>query len=371
MVMSTQTTAARRSSLYLLSAPLVRLSNKLFGKPLASVASNSSVAAPSGRFYHPAAIHDPQELTRVTGTAETTSLANEMQRIQARLIEHGPSIGYMLKNVLLCDGVFYASGYRNMVSTKHGPLFNVGRAPWVQGGVLGQCWLGAKYFGHSLHEEMPMTMLASQRGRAVGIERTTTAQQQEYAQLFGTHLDYLPAVAWIDQIEILDDPHYNPSKVARWEAMRSAFAKHTNKQRHPGVVLLRGNTGQSRKLINEDEVVAYFSRLGFRAINPGLSNLRDVMDVVAGARIVVSMEGSQLVHGFLGIESTGALLVLQPPSRFDNAYKERCDVLGIKYSFVITHEAPGGFMVHMDQLDRALERIETSLSQNNSEAHWQ
>jgi hypothetical protein len=356
---------------YFVSAPFARLTNKIFGKPIYEIAESCEVISPGGRFFHPPAVFDPSELVLVSGVHSDSTIKNEISRANGHYVDHGPTIAYKIKNMLLCDGVFYAHRYRNTVSVNGSPLLRIGQAPWVEGGILTQSWLGAKYFAHAIYDEIPMQLLAQKRGRAVGTQRPETSQQYAYREFFGTHYDCLPNTAWIDQMEILDDKHCNPSMVERWNEMRAIYAKRTNTSMHPGVVLLRGNTGIKRVLTNEDEMAEYFLKLGFKVINPGLSSFQAVIEAVAGAKIVVGVEGSQLVHGLFGMASGGAMLIIQPPFRFNNAFKEKCDLLGLTYSFLIAHQISDGFVVHMDQLDRALERIDMSLCRNHSMAQWQ
>ncbi|WPB56550.1 glycosyltransferase family 61 protein [Xylophilus sp. GOD-11R] len=348
----------RRPSPFLLSPPLTKVISKVAGKRIANVSESHEVISAGHRFQHPPAIFDERELEGILGTAETSNIAEQLRIARGQWSDHGASIAYTLKDVFHCDGIFYGSRYRHNVTTHRGGWINYGRAPWVSGGVLAQCWLGAKYFGHSLHEEAPMALLGMQRGKLIGTERRLTAQQLAYLNLFGVASEMLPARAWIAKLEILVDDAYSLSKVGRWKQMRAMVRHAAGQADHPGVFLARGATGQNRQLVNEAAVADYFRSIGFKVINPGEAELPEIMAAVAGARIVVGVEGSQLAHGFFGVREAGAFLVIQPPGRFDNAYKERCDLSGIKYSFVVAKPAPGGFTIGLDQIERGLERLE-------------
>lgn len=347
---------------FLVSPIFEKVYSKLFRPSLKDIAVSADVVSPSYRFVHPSAVFDEKELDSITATASTSSIVEQLRIARGQAVQHEASVSYVVENALYCDGVFYARRYRLNIKTSADGWLTYGRAPLLPGGVLAHCWLGAKYFGHSLHEEAAMAVLGQQRGELVGMKRKLTRQQNDYLDLFDVKINVLPERARLARLEILSDHSYSQSKVQRWMHMRQLFSKAANVPRHAGVFLARGTTGQMRVLVNEDEVANFFIGLGFKVINPGDAELPEIMAAVAGARIVVGVEGSQLVHGFFGVQDNGGFLVIQPPDRFDNAYKERCDLLGIKYSFTIASPVNGGFKVELSQLQRALQRLDNAMA---------
>lgn len=86
--------------------------------------------------------------------------------------------------------------------------------------------------------------------------------------------------------------------------------------------------------------------------------METVRAAVANANMVVGVEGSHLAHGILGAAPGGSMLVLQPPFRFNNAFKERCDLLEITYAFIVGNAVPGGFTVDLNALAKLIDRVQ-------------
>ena len=74
-------------------------------------------------------------------------------------------------------------------------------------------------------------------------------------------------------------------------------------------------------------------------------------------QVVVGVEGSHLLHGLWTIAERGAMLVLQPPFRFNNVGKNYTDCLGQRYAFVIGHPQEGGFVIQLDEFKTVLDMV--------------
>jgi len=208
-----------------------------------------------------------------------------------------------------------------------------------------------------LADDVPLAWAARDLGEAVGIRRPMTEHQRGYADVFGVEVRELPDTAYIEELVILDDHGFNDYKRRRWQKMRALLRAYAGKPAHPGVMLVRGNSGENRKLVNEAAIADHLSRQGFEIVNPGVESFDAVVNKVASARIVVGVEGSHLAHGLQGIADGGSMVVLQPPFRFNNIYKERCNILGLKYAFCVGHAIKGGFRVDVSALDRRIDAV--------------
>jgi capsular polysaccharide biosynthesis protein len=335
----------------------------VFGnKTLEEIASAREELSPAKKFFHPQPAYEKSDLSRITGFGFGTTRAFEMEQTQAIRRVHQPTVAYTVKDLLHIDGIFYANRFKHSVTLSRGHALVWGLATEIAGGVLGQSWIGAKFFGHWLLDDIPLARLAGQRGVPLGINRPLQPQQKQYLDLFDAPLVPLPQTAWVRTLEIVQDSGMNDLRVQRWRAMRRQFAASANALKQPGVFLMRGRTGEQRLLSNEMQVADLLIARGFNVVNPGLASLNEVRTATANARLVVGVEGSQLSHGLLGVADGGAMVVLQPPFRFNNAYRERCDLLGITYAFIVGHTAEGGFSVDVDALARLLDRLDKRLA---------
>jgi len=346
---------------YLHSAHLSKLCRIVFGqRSLEDVASSREELSPSIRHFHPQPVFESDDLLRITGLGFGTTQAFELEQTRAIWRTHSATVAYTVQDLLHLEGNFYKPRFKHGVTLNTGKAIDFGRAPEIDGGVLGQTWLGAKYFGHWLLENIPLAWLAAKRGSAVGgnSQLQLQPQQTQYLNLFNAPLRLLPATAFIRSLQIVQDSGLNDLRIARWQQMRRQFAASVRSDSVPGVFLMRGSTGEQRLLSNEEAVANLLRSRGFNVVNPGLTNLAEVRLAAARARIVVGVEGSQLSHGLLGVADAGAMVVLQPPFRFNNAYRERCDRLGITYSFIVGHAVEGGFTIDLNALSRLLDKLE-------------
>jgi hypothetical protein len=71
----------------------------------------------------------------------------------------------------------------------------------------------------------------------------------------------------------------------------------------------------------------------------------------------VGVEGSQLANGFVCMKDGGSMLVLQPPFRFNNIYKDVCDAMQVKYGFVVGDAKDGGFTIDSGAVEAMLAKF--------------
>jgi capsular polysaccharide biosynthesis protein len=119
----------------------------------------------------------------------------------------------------------------------------------------------------------------------------------------------------------------------------------------------RARTGELRLLANEAQIEQILSSCGFRIIDPKSMDSTQIAEAALDARIVVSVEGSQLAHGMYCAADDAVFLVLQPPDRLSMVYKEFTDRMGMGFAFVVGEPQAEGFSVSPDDLQRALCRL--------------
>jgi hypothetical protein len=341
---------------------LNKLSRKFLGeKTKQSLAHTVIEIHPGNIQYHPKALYIESELQRITGVGLSGTIPGELRQIQEHTQAHSATMAYQLKDLILVNGNLYAHCFKHGFNTNSKILLASGFVEVIeQETVLAQTWLGTKFFGHFLSDDVPLNRLANQLGIASGIPRSITKQQEEYSEIFNIRTQLLPDKAWLKSITVIDDYHFNEHKQARWKDMCDEIIRLANNPLHTGVFLMRGDTGDSRILLNEQKVAAHLQAMGFTCINPGKMAAQEVIRAVANAKIVVGVEGSHLMHGFLGVAHSGTLLVLQPPMRFSCVYKERCDIMNIKFAFHVCEAFENGFVADINAIDILLNKIALS-----------
>ena len=97
---------------------------------------------------------------------------------------------------------------------------------------------------------------------------------------------------------------------------------------------------------------------GFSIIDPDQQSVTEIAASLSGARIVVSVEGSQMAPAIYAIADGGALCLIQPPYRFNNVFKDYADCLGLHYGFTVGSEVTGGFIVEIAALQRTIAKLD-------------
>ena len=127
-----------------------------------------------------------------------------------------------------------------------------------------------------------------------------------------------------------------------------------------GAYLRRRGHGATRVLENEAELEELLTAEGFLVVDPQAESLSSLWQKLAGAPIVVGVEGSHLAHGLFTMRDRGALVCIQPPRRFNNVFKDYTDCLGLTYGFVLAEESAGGFQLRGEDLMSTIELVERS-----------
>ena len=114
-------------------------------------------------------------------------------------------------------------------------------------------------------------------------------------------------------------------------------------------------------LRNEREVAERLrDRRGFRILDPATSDVPTIVAACAGARTVIGIEGSQLIHGVNVLPPGGSLFVLQPPDRFVCFFKYLTDRDRQNFGFVVGTPAGAGFTIDPDEVERTLDLFPSS-----------
>lgn len=283
----------------------------------------AQVVAPGDETDVPPALLLDGELERIRATHDETTLDVELERVRGGRVRHASTLAYVLRDVTWSSGHAYA-GRAHLRATNTGPPLCVARIATLDHAAVASTHYGGRHFGHWLTDDVPLAMAAARIAEPIVPPRELTAHQRQYLELFG--LSPRPVGdARVRELTILDDLGANPDKRARWALMRARFRALAPQPGHRAVMLLRGSTGVPRPLTNEREIAEHLAARGFAIVEAEKRSVPELARALAGADVVLGVEGSQLLHGVFGMAAGGAVVTLQPPDRFITAIKVYCD----------------------------------------------
>jgi hypothetical protein len=223
---------------------------------------------------------------------------------------------------------------------------------------------GNKWFGSWMVDDCITYPMASQEGvpvttvlreDAVSVARHGILHAPGYEDWLGMN-PVRVRNAFFRELVIFDDISHNRHKHLRFRGMSEKLLSHVNVNSHPGVFVLRGNKGELRLLRNELELAERLrERRGFRIIDPSKCDVPTIVAACAGARTVIGIEGSQLIHGVNLLQPGGSLLILQPPDRFVCFFKYLTDRDQQNFGFVVGTPDGEGFRIDPDEVERTLD----------------
>jgi hypothetical protein len=206
-------------------------------------------------------------------------------------------------------------------------------------------------------EELPLSLRTTMLGPTVSTRygRQPYGHEAAYLQLYELEPPrQLPHRSVIPQLTLLAGQGLNTAHLGGMADMKQALEKQGCTRKNRGVFIRRG-TGSPRKLVNEQHVMEHLGGLGFAIVDPGSSTPRDIAQACFDAEVVIGVEGSHLAHAFVQMSSTGAMLVIQPPDRFNNPFKDLCDAAGTSYAYVVAEARGEGFHVDLERLSRTMD----------------
>lgn len=332
-------------------------------RELRAACVKSWVLAPAEEGRAPPAIYDAEDLGRVTGSPSATSTAQEMHRLTVDTAHHRATTAFLLKNVDVVDGYLYGTRWKTRVLPVKAPLMAAKPQMRLPQGTIACTWNGNLYFGHWLTDDLPLYLAGEKTGNPFILERTPYKHEPEYRQLLDIHCHALRR-AHFDELAVIEDFGQNTYKRKRYEELRRRIAALVPSAGAKRVFIARGIRAENRVLVNEPELEAYLQAQGFEVLRPGELTPRQIAARTMGAKLVIGVEGSQLLHALLTMAPGGVICSIQPPFRFVNVIRDYTSCLDMHYATILGHVAGGGFRVDIEGLKRLLERIESTLTRH-------
>jgi hypothetical protein len=326
---------------------------------LHEVAARTWVIEPESTQVVPKATFIESALSRVTAPAPFSTLQSQYEIIGGGEVTHLPVRALSLKNAALVGASVYAGGYRMPLAPKRGfAVADLLRPAHLGQAALGSTYFGNMFFGHFWTDDVPLMQLGQELAEPVRTARPLTGHQRELVDLLGLR-PRLSGSLTFDELIVFEDAGQGKGKERRYRAIRDAFAREFSRPDPPrGVFLFRGAWGSARHLVHEEEIAAALLREGIVSVHPEQLSLSELARRLWGTRLVVGVEGSQLLHGPYTMAEGGSILALMPPMRFGNIIKNYTDCLGMKYGFVVGEPCDEGFEVKLDEVLRTIEMLE-------------
>ena len=266
---------------------------------------------------------------------------------------------YVLRDACLIDHHVYSGLHKHDLFRGSGALAALARERTGGFGeaVLATCYAGARWFGHFLHDELPLQLLARELGTAVGHCRPEYRHERMWRSLLDIDEPARYGVLHARRLIVVDDIGQNPDKRRRYRALRARLAGLP--KGHDRVYLRRGSgDGEPRALVNGAELERRLSAEGFQIVDTASETPEMIARTCAGASVVVSIEGSHAVPAFLLAQDGACTLFICPPRRVDPILAQLAGFFGLTGALFVGRPAARSglsFSVDPDELMHALD----------------
>ncbi|MGQ0456081.1 MAG: glycosyltransferase family 61 protein [Hyphomicrobium sp.] len=340
--------------------PAIARIQRLVGRPFPDIEARSYerwTIAPADRLYVKPAVFDPDHLDRIRRT-DVPPIDAVVRRFQGDYeIDETETVGFLLRDVDLVDGVLYGARSIRHLQPNSGSRFAYRPGPACDKAALFESWIGNRWFGNWLADDC----LTYELAQNFSTPTTTNLDPRGHVPAYEARLGMRPvrmASARFRELIVFRDESNNAHKQRRAVDQRRKLVGDGTVQRHPGVFLLRGQTGDRRILLNEAAIAEDFAQhRGFKVLDASTAPVDEIVRLCSGAQIVAGVEGSQLVHGQIAMADDAGLFVIQPPWRTTAALKIFTDRRGQRYGFVVGAGGETEFTVDWQDIAPTLDAL--------------
>lgn len=330
------------------------------GDILEGLAEKSWEIAAGNISITPKAFYLPGQLERIT----ETQFANPINIMLGGSTSHEPTRAFKLKNCWMINGSIFKDRHRfefypkSKLSAKMNSLPPMMIEKEIDNASIYSSYYGNEYFYNWLVDDCPMYQLAA----AEGVPVTSDINVYSHASEYELALEMNPIrtnSAFLKNAIFFDDNWgNNASKHKRFSGMRNKLLSKFSGKSHPGVFILRRDSGIVRILQNELEIAKKLrDKYGFKIVDATSQSATEILTACVGAKLLIGVEGSQLTHGLMVLEPGTSVLMLQPPYRFVGAMKITADMENINYAFVVGTATEDGFYIDFEEVERTMELL--------------
>ena len=342
---------------------IYRLLGRTFGKRLQfeDEAKDAIILCPQEQQEVPSGIYLPEHLQRVTGATINCVLSTTMERMHQTHIVHAPTIMHHLGKTNLFGGGLWTRQHQFI-----GRKINQNdllKPVNLKQAVISDSDVGAEYFGHWVREVIPASFVGTDEIPSLSLRLPPHTHAAAYASMTKMRTIYANK-GLVENLYFLSDFSQNSYKLQRYLTIRDNIKSSLDPKEtgYKGVFIARGQSGSKRILLNEAEVIRHLQSKGFDVIFPEKMTSGEIASRVWNAKIVITVEGSAQNHAIYSMALSGALLLLQPPSRFGIIIKGACDCMGIGWGFYVcapSNDGEGFYVDDFSDLDKLMDKLQS------------
>ncbi len=238
--------------------------------------------------------------------------------------------------------------------------------------VLAETPLAATYFGHWLRDDLLVQVLAEGMPEpSIRLNDPPYPHAKWYDQHLPGRPQTLRRATHFERLWVPVDNGQNRGKFHRYRAVRAGIAAalglDLDADEQPGPVLLvRGNSGAKRTLVDEDEAVKLVERMGGRVLRPEDLAAEEVLRGLWNAPAIVAVEGSHLAPWVFAHAPHAALVLIEPPRRVNMLQKGVTECLGCPLGYVVAEPAGAEGAFRLDGVDELAEVVEAAVAQRGA-----
>jgi capsular polysaccharide biosynthesis protein len=348
--------------------PLIHVvKTRAFGAPAIADVAKIVELCPSEEAWAPAATMLDSAFGKLKVFPSGISREQVLGRLTGCAVRHEPSRAFTLRNARILAGSIYAGGARRHVRSLR-DAYSATKPERLQRVAFCSSSTGDRFFGHFMTEDIHQVLVAPDFGEAVRFVSRDWRHLPAYREALGVSWREIDA-ATAEELTVFEDVAQNSLRRRRYRELRARL-RHRINPLNPGarIYLRRGSTGAVRSPSNDHEVVTALHRRGFDILDLETTPAEELIPRLLEARILVSVEGSQLAHGVYTLAENAGVCILMPPRRVFVSMKDRFDALGMPCAIVAGDDCGETYSIDIDDLDRTLDLFERRLDQASKSA---
>jgi Glycosyltransferase 61 len=273
--------------------------------------------------------------------------------------EGGATRAFLLRDAFLFRQHVYCGRHRgDLYSTLDWRALLRAETAEIDGCVLASTYSGARWFGHFLHDELPLQELAAGIGNGVGHLRSMYRHEPGWRAALGVPAPPSYAVLRAHELIWIDDRGQNPAKRSRYQTLRSRLDKLP--KGHDRIFLRRPSAGgEDRQIVNIAEVEDRLAREGFCIVDTANVSVDEMLRLCLRASIVVSIEGSHAAPAYYFGRRGCCVFFIYPPGRVSALMPRLAGFFGEAGAMFVGEPVAGSetdFRVDPDELVSEIER---------------
>jgi|AntRauTorcE11898_2_1112593.scaffolds.fasta_scaffold18506_2 hypothetical protein len=306
-----------------------------------------------------AALFDPGQLDRVLACGFKRSLAQEIDKLQARSVTESPKQEYLLRDAVIAGGRIYTREEYYFLSPASPLRALYKRMTCHDNATLLNSSQGLKYFGHWLRDDCAVYEDVRDRPNLLSLERSEWPDARIYEDAFD---QVWPEVtfAYVGELTLYREMGFSRDKARRLRILRDRLrTAYTASNAGRIVYIRRGRQGAARDISNPDALETALSAAGVHFVEPGIEG-QDLVKEILDSEMIITVEGSQASHGLYCLADGGSMLILQPPERFYNPHHEWARLMGTSYGITIGEKDGTGFHIHPDEVLGMIDQLQAA-----------